>query len=63
MVSTQEPDQISQFCLVRGVFLELVFSSCVQVQKAVVAAREWSVFSMDHRFPGLLVRVPHGRLW
>ena len=63
MVSTSEPDQIRQFCLVKGVLLDLVCIGCVQDHEAVVAAREWSVFSMNHRFPGLLVQVPLGRLW
>ena len=54
VVSAPETDQIRQFCLVKGV-LDLVSISCVQVQEAVVAAREWSVLPMDHCFPGLLV--------
>ena len=62
MVFATEPDQINQFCLVKAVLLDLVCISCVQVQEAVVAAREWSVFPMDHRFPGLLVQLPLGRL-
>ena len=61
-MSASEPDQIRQFCLVKGV-LDFVCIGCVQVHEAVVAAREWSVFSMNHRFPGLLVQVPLGRLW
>ena len=63
MVSASEPDQIRQFRLVKGVLLDLLCIDCVQVHEAVVAAREWSVFSMNHRFPGLLVQVPLGRLW
>ena len=63
MVSTPELDQIRQFCLVKGVLLDLVCIGCVQVHEAVVAAREWSVFPMNHRFPGLLVQMPLGRLW
>ena len=55
MVSASEPDQIRQFCLVKGVLLDLVCVGGVQDHEAVVAAREWSVFSMNHRFPGLLV--------
>ena len=62
MVSAPEPDQISQFCLVKGVLFDLVCISCVQVHEAVVAAREWSVLPMDHRFSGHLVQVPLGRL-
>ena len=62
MVSAPEPDQISQFCLVKGVLLDLVCVGGVQIQEAVVAAREWSVFPMDHHFLGLSVQVPLGRL-
>ena len=62
MVSASELDQIRQFCLVKGVLLDLVRVGGIQVQKTVVAVREWSVFSMNHRFSGLLVQVPLGRL-
>ena len=62
-MSVSEPNPIRQFCFVKGVLLDLVFIGCVQVHEAVVAAREWSVFTMNHRFPGLLVQVPLGRLW
>ena len=55
VVSALEPDQIRQFCLVKGVLLDLVGIGCVQDHEAVVAARKWSVFSMNHRFPGLWV--------
>ena len=61
-MSTPEPDKIRQFCLVKGALLDLVCIGCKQVQKAVVAAWEWSVFPMDHRYSGLLVQVPLGRL-
>ena len=53
MVSAPESDQIRQFCLVKGVLLDLVCLGFVQVHEAVVAAREWAVFPMNHRFPGL----------
>ena len=62
MVSASEPDQISQFCLVKGALLDLIFVGGVQVQEAVVAAWKWSVFPMDHRFFGFSVQVPLGRL-
>ena len=62
MVSASEPDQIRQFCLVKGV-LYLVCIGCAQVHEAVMAAREWSVFPMNHRFSGFLVQLPLGRLW
>ena len=62
MVSASEPDQISQFCLVKGAFFDSVCVGGVQIRETVVAAREWSVFPVDHRFPGLLVQVSLGRL-
>ena len=37
------------------VLFDLVCIGGVQIQKTVVAAREWSVFPMDHHFFGLSV--------
>ena len=56
MVSAPELDQIRQFCFVEDALFDLVFIGGVQVQKMVLAAWEWSVFPMDHRFPGFRSR-------
>ena len=61
MVFASETDHIRQFCLVKGAFLELVCVGGVQIQETVVAARESSVFPMNHRFLVLSVQVPLGR--
>ena len=39
-MSASEPDQISQFCLVKDALFDLICVGGVQVQKMVVAAQE-----------------------
>ena len=62
VVFASKTDQISQFCLVKGALFDLVCVGGVKIQETVVAAREWSVFPMDHCFLGLSVQVPLGKL-